>query len=137
MRAFPTTAVPWLFLRLSGDNYLYDTRDKACEEEKNVPVPGGHNRRVGALVVGHGEEPLGLVDGPLVGALGEEVGGQVGVVGAADALDPDAAEIALHGPSKGRTGRDALWSSLAKCHTRLQGGSFRLTMLPGSVEPRA
>ena len=56
----------------------------------------------------HLVETLGLVDGRLVSALGEEVGGQIGLVRATNALDPDAIKLALEGTGKDGASSDAL-----------------------------
>lgn len=115
-------------------------------DRRALAVAAGDDTGIGALLVGHVEEALGLVDGGLARALREEVGGQVGGVRAADALHPDVvAVLRLELSSYGGAGADALVCVRNLVLLGLSGGSgggglrgFEiLTILPGSVEARA
>lgn len=86
--------------------------------------------------MGEAEEALGLVDGFLVGALREQVGGDEGVVGGADALDPDGGgEFGFEGSSE--DGTDGYALDCVRSRFLQWRDKKGLTMLPGSVEPRA
>lgn len=105
----------------------------------NEPVASGDDGRVGALGVGQLKEAKRLVDGVLVRPLGEGVGRQVGLVRAADALDPEVGEVLLEGIRERRANNGALQfrSRISSAiGVMWRGGALR-TMFPISVEPRA
>lgn len=138
MRALPTTAQPWLFgaLRVSGGHKRGGVGRRGYE-----PVPSGNDGRVGALRVGHGEEPLRLVDRRLIRPLGQEVGGEAGLVIASDTLNPDVVTVYTlkrRGKSGPNTGALRSNVSLHLVLSRRETGNRRLlTMFPSCVLPRA
>jgi hypothetical protein len=112
--------------------------DGGGDERRALAVPAGDDGRVGTLLVGQREQPLALVDVGLRGAPRQEVGGQRGVVRAADALDPDIPDGGLKAVGESGADGDALLDGLVSW--LMEGTEERRdgrTMLPGSVEPRA
>lgn len=92
----------------------------------------------------HGKEALRLVNGPLVCASRQKVLRQASLVGAPDALDPNIVVVcALQGAGERGAGGDALQDAVSgSCAIDggmgvWAGGRASLTMLPGSVDPRA
>lgn len=63
--------------------------DGVGDDRRALAVSTSDNRRVGTLGVCQGEETLALVDGVPVRAGGQQVGSQLGLIGASDALNPE------------------------------------------------
>ena len=105
VRAFPTTAVPWLF----DTSALVTSSDRSGKMTvSDEPVASSDDGRIGTLRVGHVEEPLRLVDGCLVRPLRESIRSQAGRIWAANALDPDVGEFLFKRVRKWRANNGAL-----------------------------
>lgn len=82
---------------------------RASDDGRALAVPASHDGRAGALVVRHGDETLGFVDGGARGARGEKIVPERGEVRSTDALDPDVVQVPqLESAGQSWAGRDAL-----------------------------